>query len=197
MEITVKMSGDIARFLESAKKPILEAASRAMSVLLIKHFRDRNRTRARRSGWPKTNYWADVAQTVTSEADGDKAVATIAKEGVRLHWLGGVVRPKNGHKALAIPADPSVQGVWPSEYRGKPGAKPTFLVWKKGENTGMIATREKKGKGIIPLWWLVSKTTHQADPSVIPEKDEFSTAISKACNRVIKALQSGQIGAGA
>lgn len=194
MEVSIKMSGDPARFLEAAKQPILEAAARAMSVLLIRHFRDRNRTRPKRQGWPKTNYWADAAQTVTSEAEGDTAVATIAQPGVRLHWLGGVVKPKNGHRALAIPADPSVQGIWPSEYKGKPDAGPTFLVWKKGENTGMIATRKKKAKNLTPLWWLVAKTTMQPDPSVIPPANDFAASISKACNRVIKALQSGQLG---
>ena len=191
LEVNISLEGDPAAVLEKAKKPILEGAARATSNVLIKHFRARNQSRERRPGWKKSNYWAEASDSVTSEVGEDRTVATVRKEGVRLHWLGGVVKPKNGHKALAIPADPSVAGIWPSEYKGKPNAGPTFLVWKKGESSGMIATRKKKGNEIVPLWWLVAKTTHRPDPTVIPSVDDFATAVSKAYKTVLKALKGG------
>lgn len=165
---------------------MLEASARAMSNTLRKHFREKNRT-PNAKGWRRSNYWSQVGESVTTRVEGESAIAEIRKEGVWLRWKGGTVRPKPGHKALAIPADRSVAGVWPSEYRGVK----TFLLWRKGENRGFIAKSEKGRKEPRVLWWLVSKTEHKPDPTVVPETTVMQEAVQRACRSVLRQLEGG------
>lgn len=190
LEVQISLEGNPAAALDKARPQMLEGSARAMTVTLQRHFRERNRTR-HRQGWPKSNYWAEASESVTSETHETWAEATVRKEGVRLHWLGGVVKPQNGHKALAIPAVPEVAGIWPSEYRKKGKAKPTFLVWKKGAASGFIAAREKGQKDFTVLWWLHEQAKHEPDETVIPETETFAKAVSRACKAVLRALKGG------
>ncbi len=191
VEVKIRLEGDPAAVLAEAKKPMLEASQRAMTVTLRRHFRERNESRTPTPGWPKSNYWAEASESVTGEAHEDWAAATVRKEGVRLHWKGGIVRPREAKKALAIPNVPEVAGIWPSEYRGKQNGKPTFLVWKKGAHSGFIATREKGRKDFTVLWWLHEQTKHDPDPTVIPDVDTFAKAVARACKAVLRALKGG------
>lgn len=175
---------------EEALKAMREAAARAMSNTLIRHFRAKNNTPSAK-GFKRSNFWSQAADSVTSRVEGDAAIAEVRKEGVRLRLKGGTVRPTNGHKALAIPADPSVAGIWPSEYGGKKGGVKTFLLWRKGENRGFIGTAVKGQKEPKVLWWLVSKTTHKPDPSAVPENSVMVTAVERACRSVLRALGAG------
>jgi len=175
---------------EAAFKAMREAAARAMSVALIRHFREKNRT-PNAKGFKRSNYWSQAAESVTSRVEGDAAVAEVRKEGVRLRLLGGTVRPKAGKRALAIPADPSVAGIWPSEYGGKRGGVKTFLLWRKGENRGFIGTAVKGQKEPKVLWWLVSKTQHKPDPTALPEMSAMVAAVERACRGVLRTLGGG------
>jgi hypothetical protein len=169
---------------ETLRKPLLEGAQRAMTNTLVKHFRSKDRSEPNAKGWTRSHWWNRVATSVTSRIEGESAVADIREPGVLLHWKGGTVKPKNGHKALAIPADSSVQGIWPSEH----GREDTFLAWPKGKSFGFIA---KKGeKPLHVLWWLTGATHHEADPSVIPE-DALVKGVAKAAQAVCKALARG------
>lgn len=190
LEVKISLEGNPSAALEAARRPILEGSARAMTNTLVRHFRERNRSRERKEGWPRSNYWAKAAESVTSEAGADRAVATVRKEGVRLHWLGGIVRPREGRRAVAIPNVPEVAGIWPSEYRGKQKSKPTFMVWKAGAQSGFIAAREKGQKGFRVLWWLREETEHDPDPTVIPSAETFAKAVEKACKAVLKAMKN-------
>ena len=154
-------------------------------ILIPVLFRSKDRAEPNAQGWKRSHWWNRVASSVTSRIEGDSAFADIREPGALLHWKGGTVKPRNGHKALAIPADPAVKGIWPSEY----GRAETFLVWKKGEKTGFIA---KKGEGKKPhvLWWLTGATHHEADPTVVPEEG-LVEGVAKAVQAVCKALAKG------
>ena len=90
-----------------------EAARLGMSECVRDHLRRRNETRPpNRHGLPKSDYWADAADSVTSDVSGNVAAVNVEQEGAALHYYGGTVRPKK--KALAIPIAPSVAGIWPS-----------------------------------------------------------------------------------
>lgn len=133
-----------------------------------------------------------VASSVTSKIEGKNAVAEIREPGVRLHWKGGTVKPTEGHKALAIPNDPDVKGIWPSEHRQADPAG-TFLAWPKGKAFGFIAKRHPKGskdRTLHVLWWLKTETHHEADPTVVPE-DALVQGVQKACASVCRALARG------
>lgn len=169
---------------EKVVKDMLDASARAMSVALIKHFRKKNGT-PNAKGWKRSNYWSQAGESVTSRVEGDAAVAQIAKEGVLLHWKGGTVRPKAGHKALAIPADSSVAGKWPSEGT----SVKTFLAWSKKKDFGFIAESGKRPLRV--LWWLKRETHHKPDPTTLPDTATMETAVQRACKSVLRALTGG------
>lgn len=175
---------------ELAVKAMLEASARAMSVTLIRHFRAKN-AKGNAKGFARSNFWSQAADSVTTRTEADAAIAEVRKEGVKLRLLGGTVRPKNGHRALAIPADPSVAGMWPSEYAGKGGGAKTFLLWREGENRGFIGTAVKGQAEPKVLWWLVSKTTHKPDPTALPDKAAMAAAVHRACKAVLRAMTGG------
>jgi len=148
------------------------SASRGVENLVIQHLREKNgRTEPNRYGLPKTNYWADAAKDVSSGASGNTAYVEIAKEGVALHYYGGTVWPKSGKKALALPIDPLVAGIWPSEYDQTPKHEKTFIT-----PGGAVGDRDT---GRI-LWILLPKATIKADPGVLPTDDEMTAAAENA-----------------
>lgn len=156
-----------------------QAAARGMEVLIIGHLRQKNNgTQPNRYGLPKSNYYADAAKNVEANSSGNVATVEIEKDGIALHYEGGTVRPKK--KALAIPIDPSVAGIWPSEASGigTGGAddEPYALIWPKGSNHGFIKDTETNDL----LWVLVPKATIPADPSVLPTDDSILNAAEEA-----------------
>ena len=163
-------------------KAMMEAAGRGVSNLVIGHLRERNMSRPRnRHGLPKSNYYADAADSVTTEATEQSAVVTIRKEGLLLHWKGGDVRPRPGKRALAIPMDPSVAGIWPSEAGGiATGGDDEdgryALVWPKGSDHGWIKDVET---GDL-MWLLVPRVRIKADSSVLPSEKAISDAAKDA-----------------
>lgn len=173
------------------RKPLLEAAQRAMTNTLVKHFRALDRTEPNAKGWKRSHWWNRAAESVTSRIEGETAVAEVHQAGVRLHWKGGTVRPRSGHKFLAIPVDKSVYGIWPSEWRGK-GTSPLFRIGKKAGSGGLLATRKGKGKNskLQILWRLVEETRHEPDPDVVPAED-LRASVEKAARAVARALQKG------
>lgn len=186
LKIEIKDIPDVGEILDRQRRPMLEAGRLALTDLLERNF-DRKNQAGNARGWPSSKFWERVAGSVTSAADGDKIVATVTEPGARLRWKGGEVRPKAGKKALAIPVDPSVAHVWPSEYAGQGGA--LFAIWPKGRNTGFLANRGTDKKHARILWMLVAKTTHKPDPSVIPSEDELRGAIVRAMRRAWRAAQ--------
>lgn len=187
LTIKIEKIPDIAAVIDRMRGPMLKDGVRALTNALARNFRKRN-DRGNAKGFPRSDFWQDAAESVTSAVEGDAMVATVSKEGVRLRWKGGEVRPRGGRKALAIPLDPSVAHIWPSEHVGyatggdyDEGA--TSLFWPKNSNHGFIKDNETSDL----LWLLVSKTTHKPDPSVIPSEDELRSAIVRAMRRAARA----------
>lgn len=165
--------------------PLLEAGGRGISNLLIRHLRQRN-ARPARPGWPKSDYWRTAARSVQTNVAGHKAVVSIHAPGIYLHLHGGVVRPKVGKKALAIPMRPEVADIWPSEY----DRKRLFLLVRKSLGKAWLAQREKNGHLTI-LWRLVRQTRHQADPTVLPTDAALADAAEKAVRNALRGLAAG------
>lgn len=189
LKIEIKDIPDVGEILDRQRRPMLEAGRLALTDRLARNFERKDQAGNAR-GWPHSRFWERVASSVTSAAGDDGFSATITEPGVRLRWKGGEVRPREGKKALAIPVDPSVARIWPSEYGGyatggdyDEGA--TSLFWPKNSSHGFIKDNET---GDI-LWMLVAKTTHKPDPSVIPSEDELRGAIVRAMRRAWRAAQ--------
>ena len=156
---------------------LAQAAGRGISNEVKRHLVERD-ARGRSDGLPRTGYYGDAAGGVTTEVNGNHAVVTIHKEGVALHYYGGVVYPKDA-KALAIPKSPRTAGKRPAEF--DPGRSKLALVWPKGETAGTL--RDKETDEVVYL--LVSKATIKADKTVLPTDAELESAGMAAMEAIL------------
>lgn len=144
-----------------------EAAVRGVEALIIEHLRNKNDgTKPNRWGMPKTNYYADAAKNVEASVDGATVRVEIDHPGISMHYEGGTVYPKK--KALALPIDPAVAGIWPSEY-----SRDHKLFKTPGGALGDADT------GKI-LYILLPKATIKADKSVLPTDEETLNTAEEA-----------------
>ena len=144
-----------------------EAAVRGVEALIIEHLRKKNDgAKPNRYGLPKSNYYADAAKNVEASVDGATVRVEIDHPGLAMHYEGGTVYPKK--KALALPIDPAVAGIWPSEY-----SQDHKLFKTPGGALGDADT------GKI-LYILLPKATIPADPSVLPTDTEIFGAVEEA-----------------
>ena len=144
-----------------------EAAVRGVEVLIIEHLRNKNDgTKPNRWGMPKKNYYADAAKNVEASVDGATVRVEIDHPGLAMHYEGGIVYPKK--KALAMPIDPAVAGIWPSEY-----SQAHTLFKTPGGALGDAETGP-------PPSVLLPKATIPADQSVLPTDAEIFGAVEKA-----------------
>ena len=137
-----------------------EAAVRSVEVLIIDHLREKNNsTQPNRYGLPKTNYYAEAAKSVAASVDGATVRVEVDYPGLAMHYEGGTIRPKK--KALAIPVDPAVADIWPSEY-----SRDHELVTMPGGSL-----RDAKTGDI--LYILLPKVTIPADKTVLPTDEKI------------------------
>lgn len=154
-----------------------EAAVRGVEVLIIEHLRKKNDgTKPNRNGLPKTNYYAAAANEKNVEASvvGATIRVEIDHPGLAMHYEGGTVYPKK--KALAIPIDPAVAGIWPSEANAYANEDEYALIWPKNSSHGFIKDIEQNRL----LWLLIPKATIKADKSVLPTDEETLNTAEKA-----------------
>ena len=144
-----------------------EAAVRGVEALIIEHLRKKNDgTKPNRNGLPKTKYYADAAKNVEASVDGATIRVEIDHPGLAMHYEGGTVYPKK--KALAIPIDASVAGIWPSEY-----SRDHKLFKTPGGALGDADT------GKI-LYILLPKATIPEDKTVLPDDAAIFNAVENA-----------------
>ena len=165
-------------FVLPPKRELAQAAGRGVSNIVKRHLVNRD-GRGRTDGLPRAGYYGDAAGSVTTEMSGDVAVISIPKEGMALHYYGGVVYPTNGHKALAIPKTAAAAGRRPAEL--DPSRQKLALVWPKGETAGTL--RDKETDEVFYL--LVAKATIKADTTVLPTDSDIMTAASAAMEAII------------
>ena len=157
---------------------LAQAAGRGVSNAVKRHLVERD-ARGRSDGLPRTGYYGDAAGGVTTEVSGSRAVVTIHKEGVALHYYGGVVYPTDGHKALAIPKVAAVAGKRPAE--ADPDRSKFALVWPKGKTAGTL--RDKETDEVVYL--LVPKATIPEDKTILPTEDEMQSAGMAAMEAIL------------
>ena len=144
-----------------------EEAVRGVETLIIAHLRNKNDgTKPNRYGLPKKNYYAEASKNVEASVDGATVRVEIDHPGISMHYEGGTVYPKK--KALALPIDPAVAGIWPSEY-----SRDHKLFKTPGGALGDADT------GKI-LYILIPKATIPADKSVLPTDEETLNTAEEA-----------------
>ena len=156
---------------------LAQAASRGVSNAVKRHLVERD-SRGRSDGLPRTGYFGDAASGVTTEVSGSRAVVTIHKEGVALHYYGGVVYPTDA-KALAIPKSPATAGKRPAE--ADPDRSKFAIVWPKGKTAGTL--RDKETDEVVYL--LVPKATIPEDKTILPTEDEMKSAGMAAMEAIL------------
>lgn len=149
-----------------------EASVDGVERLIKQHLRDKNNaTQPNRYGLPKTNYYAEAAKDVAAGVDGNKVNVEISYPGISLHYEGGTVYPTGGKKNIAIPIDPAVAGIWPSEFDPTENHEKTFIT-----PGGAIGEKET---GKI-LYILLPKATIPEDKTVLPTDAEIFGAVENA-----------------
>ena len=144
-----------------------EASVRSVEALIIEHLRNKNDgTRPNRWGMPKTKYYAEASKNVEASVDGATVRVEIDYPGLAMHYEGGTVYPKK--KALALPIDPAVAGIWPSEY-----SQDHKLFKTPGGALGDADT------GKI-LYILLPKATIPEDKTVLPDDSDIFNAVENA-----------------
>ena len=156
---------------------LAQAAGRGVSNAVKRHLVERD-SRGRSDGLPRTGYYGDAASGVTTEVSGNRAVVTIHKEGVALHYYGGVVYPTDA-KALAIPK--SIQGAGKRPAEADPDHTKFALVWPKGKTAGTL--RDKETDEVVYL--LVSKAKIKEDKTVLPTDAELESAGMSAMEAIL------------
>ena len=160
-------------------RTLAEAGARGMMNLIYSHLLRRNASARRRAGMPKSDYWADAADSMKVEAAGKVGVVTIDKEGAALHYYGGIVYPTGGRKSLAIPVHPAVWDQRPAEF--DPSRTLLSLVWPKGSSTGTLREKET-GE---PYYMLVAHATIPADRTVLPDDAALHAAAEDAMGAIL------------
>ena len=178
MHLTIEIPPAQLRDILPSERELAEAAGRGVSNIVKRHLVDRD-LRGRSDGLPRTGYYGDAAGGVTTEVTGRIAVVTVHKEGVALHYYGGVVYPTEGHKALAIPKTVEAAGRRPAEL--DPERQKLTLVWPKGKTAGTL--RDKETDEVVYL--LVPRATIPGDETVLPTEDEMVEAGISAMEAVI------------
>ena len=162
-------------------RTLAEEGARGMMSLIYSHLQRRNASSRRRAGMPKSDYWADAADSMKVEpgTSPSSATVTIDKEGAALHYYGGTVYPTGGKKALAMPVNPAVWGQRPAEF--DPSREKLSLVWPKGSKTGTLRDKET-GE---PYYILMAHATMPADRSVLPDEDALHSAAQDAIGAIL------------
>ena len=153
-----------------------QAAEFAVTDVVARNFEAHDSVAKHRAGFRKSDYWMDAADATSSRVVGSKVIVDCDKEGVGLHYEGGTVLPKK--KALAIPLDPSVADIWPSEDTGDHLA----LIWPRNSDHGFLKDEETSDI----LWLLLPKATIPSDPTVLPSDAEILAAAESMLMRGVR-----------
>ena len=183
MHLTITIPPAQLRDVLPSERELAQAAGRGVSNIVKRRLVERD-SRGRSDGLPRTGYYGEAASDMTTELAGKTAIVTIDKEGVALHYYGGVVYPTDGHKALAIPK--SIQGAGKRPAEADPDRTKFALVWPKGKTTGTL--RDKETDEIVYL--LVSKAKIKEDKTVLPTESEMVEAGMDEILSLIKNWES-------
>lgn len=162
------------------------------------------------------SFYGRAARSVSTAPSGPaSAVVGIAQRGVRLRRLGGIVRPKAGRKLIAYPADDAPREAFergPTYFADldlervvnpahgglqlalvRRASTPISLVRRKAKD-GTVRTRAKAAgpaRGGEVVFWLARKTTHQADPSVLPAESAMQTTFLDSVRLALVGARPG------
>jgi hypothetical protein len=164
----------------------------AVQRLTQDHLRKVNAEKPNQLGGIRTNFYAKAARATFFKLASDGLDLTIAQQGFRQRYEGGVIRPVTADW-LSIPAVPEAHGKRPGEFsnlRFIPISDVlALLVVKEGGQEGRAPKRSKSGKVRNvkttveqgkTMFVLKKEVTQQGDPSIIPTPQQYSDTIEQA-----------------
>lgn len=179
---------------------------RALSNTVKGHFANLQADRPNKMGWPRRNFWASCARSVTQTHVPGKVTVSITQVGFRLRLEGGVVKPGKNISTwsgkptrwLTIPARPEAYKATAKQFGNLVFAyvdgRPALVANEGGATRLRVvkgAVRSSVIKGAIvgtPVFWLAGKTTHKPDPTVLPTREVMLGEISKAIGDAVDAI---------
>ena len=196
LKIEVKIP-DMQRLLPE-RADLVEAVSVNAAELIMERVRDNF---LRRGG---KNFWRAAADSVEVKDGGiGQKFVTIGQRGVRLQWLGGVVRPKAPRKLLAIPTDKGITEM-PRSYDNlvfvpltRQNGQARFphlrglLVEGVQENAKRRYKDKPAGRAILRpngkvYFRLVDETHHLPHPDVMPTEEDLIKTAEEAVHEVLE-----------
>jgi hypothetical protein len=167
------------RGVRDASAAVHRAAARGIASAVKRH------VVATKSGGGR--WWGLQAEAVTSEGDATSGRVSITRAHA-WQWRGGVIRPKAGKRALAIPVRRSgLKGVWPSEF--DPSRSKTF-VWRSKSGKAYIAGQGQDNK-LRLLYRLVPYVQKGPNPAAMPSAAESSAAAAAAVRAILRGVILG------
>ena len=154
---------------------------------------------------PNTHWWSRVAESVRNTSSAEQAEVVVPYRGAALRYYGGTVEPVNV-KNLALPTEnvpvrdntrlaPREAGILAFIPNRKGGDTTGYLVegemrqTKRGKNKGKERAVPKQGGALMYI--LRKKTTHQADPTVLPTLEALLQAAGDAAADFIASYEGG------
>lgn len=156
------------------KDGLLRVLGRRTANELRAHFRGLEQTRPNKQGFPRSHFWADVAQSVFVNIPGKTSVRVgIGNVAIAQKLYGGTIRAKRA-KNLALPLSSEAYGSSPREakWRGR-------LRWQPTSKPG-VGLLVEKGKDGPAHFLLVKTVTQKADPSVLPDMPQLGAKLAKS-----------------
>lgn len=198
-------------------KQALEAMGAGMRSLVSDHLVALN-AKPNKNNWPKTNFYAEAAESLYTQTAGDNAVeVVIPKTGMAQRFYGGAIYPVNV-SALTIPMNALAYGKSAREFPGlvflpiRTGNPMTIGILFLAVNGGRgrmkaIADKERKAsarlakltppkKTMIAMYLLSRGVWQQGDKNVLPTMESIADAAFQGLAEAVNAARAGA-GAGA
>lgn len=177
----------------------------AVSRLAKDHLFERDQ-KPNKNGWPSQHFYSAAAKATTFRTDNESVTISINKQGFRLRYEGGTVKPVNV-KYLTIPACAEAYGKRALEFgnlvmifgktRDGQGIRPVALAAGEGGATRKKfsgrddSATERKIKGADAgkiMYWLVLSSTQKGDKTILPTEEEIQKCVSGALSDAVNAL---------
>ncbi|HBY60596.1 MAG TPA: hypothetical protein DEH78_12295 [Solibacterales bacterium] len=208
---TIEVTGvqELQRRLDEVPKTLVPQARAVMgrsgANTVRRHLSARNLLPNKRS-WPKTNFFAQAARSVSSKVDGsDINIDVTGPVGFRQRYRGGTITPKNV-KFLTLPAAPEAYGKRAREFSNlrfaiieQDGKKRPALVQaeatqfklgrKRKDGSRKLTVLGETGGGV--MYWLVRRANQAPDPSVLPTTEVLIAAIARDTNAWLATKLNG------
>lgn len=185
--ISVNISGNL-RLKSITPRAVAKEGARGIYVEVVKSLEEMGRRSNSRYYWPEA-----VRTTTEPRLDGDVATISVTKTGVRLHWLGGKVKPTGAiSRVTGRPIRSLLIPFRDSPIRRKALSEMHYpadevMVLKSDNGRPYLAhvkpyKRKVDGKTakVTPLGALVKQVTIKPNPDVIPTEATMYSAARAA-----------------